>query len=62
MIKIDMWYGNPSHDADKIDVTFYPNAGCYMGNIYKNDKCIGDYICNDSNEIEIHFPGLVIIW
>ena len=27
MIKFDMWYNDNVTDADKIDITFYPNAG-----------------------------------
>ena len=37
-----MWYNDNATDADKIDITFYPNAGQYRGNIYKNGKMIGD--------------------
>ena len=33
MIKFDMWYNDNATDADKIDITFYPNAGQYRGNI-----------------------------
>ena len=42
MIRIDMWYGNKRKEADKIDVTFYPNDGEYRGNIYKEGRIIGD--------------------
>ena len=43
MINIDMWYGDNQKRADKIDITFYPNDGEYRGNIYKNEKMIGQY-------------------
>lgn len=56
MINIDMWYGDDHKQADKIDITFYPNEGKYRGNIYKDGKCIGDYVCNDSIELEKNFP------
>lgn len=59
MINIDMWYGDNYKKADKIDITFYPNDGEYRGNIYKDEKCIGDYVCNDSIELEKTFPQLV---
>ena len=44
MIKFDMWYNDNATAADKPDITFYPNAGQYRGNIYKNGKMIGDYV------------------
>lgn len=62
MIKIDMWYGNSHTEADKIDVTFYPNDGEYRGNIYKGEKMIGDYICNDSIKLEETFSQLHFNW
>ena len=58
MIRIDMWYGNKRKEADKIDVTFYPNDGEYRGNIYKEGIIIGDYTCNNSIELERNFPQL----
>lgn len=62
MIDIDMWYGDNYKEADAIDITFYPNAGEYRGNIYKNRKIIGDYTCNDSVELENKFNQLEFIW
>lgn len=62
MIKIDMWYGNKPTEADKVDVTFYPNEGEYRGNIYKDGKIIGDYACNDSIELEKDFEQLHFNW
>lgn len=62
MINIDMWYGDKSEDADRIDVTFYPNGCEYRGNIYKDGKCIGDYSCNDSVELEKKFSQLEFNW
>lgn len=47
MINIDMWYGNSHKEADKIDISFYPNDGKYRGNIYINGKIVGDYVCDD---------------
>ena len=51
-----------SLEADKIDVSFYPNDGEYRGNIYKNGKIIGDYTCNDSIELEKTFSQLKFNW
>ena len=62
MIKIDMWYGDNHTEADKIDITFYDNACEYRGNIYKNGKMIGDYVCNDSIELEETFNQLHFNW
>ena len=61
MIKIDMWYGNNHKEADKIDVFFNPN-GEYRGNVYKDGKCIGDYVCDDSIELEETFNQLKFNW
>ena len=62
MINIDMWYGDDHKQADKIDITFYPNDGEYRGNIYKNGKMIGDYVCDDSIELENSFLQLTFNW
>lgn len=62
MIKIDMWNNDNYKEADKIDMFFYPNDGEYRGNIYKNNKCIGDYVCNDSIELEKSFSQLIFNW
>lgn len=61
MINIDMWYGDDHKQADKIDITFYPNDGVYRGNIYKDGKYIGDYVCNDCLELEKSFSQLTFI-
>lgn len=37
-VQIDMWYGNAKEEADGISITFYPNSGEYLGNIYKEGK------------------------
>ena len=62
MININMWYNDTPKEADKIDITFYPNDGEYRGNIYKNGKIIGDYSCNDSVELEKYFNHLHFNW
>lgn len=61
MLKIDMWYSDDVSKADKIDVAFYPNDGKYRGNIYRNGKCIGDYVCDDSVELEKHFRSYILV-
>ena len=62
MFKIDYWYKNGREARKKIafaDCFFYPNEGVYRGNIYNSEKdAIGDYISDDSVEIERRFPGI----
>ena len=62
MTKIDMWYGDSYTEADKIDICFYDNESEYRGNIYKNGKIIGDYVCNDSVKLEKCFKQLTFNW
>ena len=62
MLNIDMWYNDKISEVDKITVAFYPNDAEYRGNIYKNNKCIGDYTCNDSIELEKAFSHLHFNW
>ena len=62
MLNIDMWYNNAVEEADKITVTFYDIDAMYRGNIYKDNKIIGDYSCNDSVELEKAFPQLQFNW
>ena len=59
---IDMWYGNEPETVEKLDVYFYPNEGVYRGNLYKAGKMIGDYVTNDSLELEKSFPQIVFNW
>ena len=61
-MKIDMWYEDSYKDATRIDVTFYPSDCTYRGNIYIGDKCVGDYISNDSIELENTFSQLKFKW
>lgn len=58
MINIDMWYKDSQKEVDKIDITFYPNDGQYRGNIYKQGRIVGDYVCTDSLGLEKAFPQL----
>lgn len=62
MINIDMWYEDNYKEADKIDISFYPNDGEYRGNIYINEKIVGDYTCDNSLELEKAFPQLTFNW
>lgn len=62
MIKIDMWKNDDFRMAEKIDVFFYPSDAQYRGNIYISDVAVGDYVCNDSVELENTFSQLVFNW
>jgi hypothetical protein len=62
MLNIDMWYENPVTDADRVDCFFYPMAGVYRGNFYKNGKYIGDYVATDSVELEKRLRALGFDW
>ena len=62
MIKIDMWYGDDHKKADRIDINFYDLDCQYRGNIYIREKIVGDYMCNDSLELEKAFPHLTFNW
>ena len=62
MIKIDMWYNDKPTDADKIDVFFYDLDCEYRGNIYKAGEIIGDYVTDNSLELEKAFPQLIFNW
>lgn len=61
-ITIDMWYEDDYQNADKIDITFYPNECVYRGNIYINNKIVGDYICKNSTDLEKVFSQLNFNW
>lgn len=62
MLKVDMWYGDKTEDAEKIDI-FFSDCDCvYRGNIYKNGKMIGDYTCSDCSVLERIFPQLKFSW
>lgn len=62
MINIDMWYNNDHSEANRITVIFYDMDAMYRGNIYKDNKIIGDYSCNNSVELEKAFPQLIFNW
>lgn len=62
MINIDMWFGDKHTEADKISISFNDLDSEYRGNIYKNERMIGDYSCNDSVELEKNFPQLHFNW
>ena len=51
-IHFDFWYGHKLKDVTLIDAFFYPNERIYRGNIYINDKAIGDFYTDNSVALE----------
>lgn len=62
MMNIDMWYNNPITDADRVDCFFYDSDCTYRGNLYKDGKCIGDYVATDSVELGKRLRALGFDW
>lgn len=58
MFHVNWWY--PEEKAKKNykakdcggTVSFYPNRGQYLGNLFYDGKCVADYVCDDSTEME----------
>ena len=59
MINIDMWYGDKINEATKIDISFYSESGEYRGNIYIDNKIVGDYSTKEYKALENTFKQLV---
>ena len=59
MINIDMWYENKIEEVTKIDINFYSESGEYRGNIYIDDKIVGDYSTKEYKALENTFKQLV---
>ena len=64
MLNIDMWYGHPISDVNRIDCSFYPNDGVYRGNLYSGSRIIGDFTSTDSFELThyLHNLGIKMKW
>ena len=56
-MSIDFWYGNKPEDINKISISFYPNEGVYRGNLWIDNKIVGDFSMNESCAIYSVFPG-----
>lgn len=52
---LDFWYNDKITDVTKITFAFYDCDCVYRGNMFINDKCIGDFSTSDSLEIERTF-------
>lgn len=57
-MKIDLWYNNKIEEITSIDCFFYPNDGIYRGNLYINNRTVGDYSTDNSSKIDSQFPHL----
>lgn len=62
MIKIDMYYNDTYKDADHINIYFNGKDGTYYGNLYKDNKAIGDYVCDNSVQLEETFTQFKFAW
>jgi hypothetical protein len=58
MIKLDMWYDDKPKQATKVDIFFNSSYSQYSGNIYKNEKFIGDYVADTVQDIQKKFKHL----
>ena len=59
MNNIDMWYGDKIEEVTKIDISFYSDSCEYRGNIYIDDKIVGDYSTKEYKSLENTFKQLV---
>lgn len=55
-IEIDMWYDDDPKDVTSLDVRFSDLDSTYSGNLYINNKIVGDYTTKDSVTLEKAFP------
>lgn len=58
MLKIDYWYGHTREDVTMVGYAFSDMDCLYRGNIYHMSRPIGDFVCDDSVELEREFPGI----
>ena len=58
MFKIDYWNDLRKKDADTVTWAFYPDGCVYRGNLWKDGRAFADFVCNDSVELEKHYPGI----
>lgn len=54
-VNIDFWYNNTLKELTAISCSFYPSEGIYRGNVYINNKRVGDFSASDSVAIEKAF-------
>lgn len=63
MINIDLYNDDLKiKDCDGLKIFFNDLGAYYWGYVYKNNDVIGDFNCNNTNEIEKAFSHLKIDW
>lgn len=55
-VTIDMWYDDDVSKVDNMDVSFSDADSVYRGNLYINDKVVGDFSTSDSVALAKVFP------
>lgn len=61
MTRIDLWNGKSDdymQEITSVSCAFYPDSGEYRGNLYINGVAVGDFVSNDSLELEKIFPTI----
>nr|DAJ54188.1 MAG TPA: hypothetical protein [Caudoviricetes sp.] len=58
MISIDMWYSHKPEEVTGIDWSSSDLDCVYRGNLYKDEKMIGDYEADTIQEVQKAFPQL----
>lgn len=53
---IDMWYNDKLEDVNKITIAFSDIDCVYRGNLWKDNKIIGDFSTPDSMDLYKAFP------
>ena len=55
-----MWYGDELSDVDKVDSFWSDLDLIYRGNLYKNNRIIGDYSCKNITELFDKLSSLAV--
>lgn len=58
MINIVMWYSHKPEEVTGINWSFSDLDCVYRGNLYRDNKCIGDYEADTMQEVQEAFPHL----
>ena len=58
MINIDTWHSHKPEEVTGIDWSFSDLDFVYRGNLYKDEKMIGDYEADTMQEVKKAFPQL----
>lgn len=58
MIKVDMWYKDKVENVNGFYVMFNDISCVYWGNLYINDKIVGDFYAGTIQELKETLPHL----